>query len=89
MSTLNRAINLTPFKRQASQGSRSEHVPDIVIGKLASAAGVNRSHLSRILNGRCKPGFETLLRLKDALGCSTVEQVSKWIERVRGGSKSE
>ena len=43
--------------------------------ELADKSGVTESQISQIETGKRKPGFETLLRISEALDCSTDDLV--------------
>lgn len=76
-----RMLNREKFRHDNS-GERSPLLPDINITKLAVAIDVNRSHLSRVLNGSHTAGRVLLWKLKEGLGFESVEEVDKWLKRL-------
>jgi transcriptional regulator with XRE-family HTH domain len=54
------------------------------ITALSSASGINRAHLSRVVNGRIpKPTLDTLRKLRVALKLDSVESVEHWLKHLR------
>lgn len=45
---------------------------------------MDRTHLSRVLNGKQRAGYKMLIGLRDALGLVSVEQVEAWLKTVSG-----
>jgi transcriptional regulator with XRE-family HTH domain len=76
--------NTKQFKHETKhRGSTSEVLPDVNLTKLARVSGVNRSQLSRIVNGYLNPGMSVLERLRDAMGMESVEDVQVWLKKLR------
>lgn len=75
--------NLKRFKRAAKQrGTKSNVLPGVNLTRLSEATGINRSHLSRIVNGSNKAGMDVLGRLRNVLGFESVEQVELWLSKL-------
>ena len=77
-----KVIRLDKYRHKDTRGERSPAIPDVNISVLAAAWGVDRSHLSRLLNGRFKPGRMTIEKISRASGVSW-EVVSAWFDEIR------
>ena len=70
-------VRLKKAEQLRSAGSHSEVVPLVNISSMARLIGVDRSHLSRVLNGKVRLGVETLFRAAKRMKWS-VEKTERW-----------
>lgn len=76
--------SLVRWQHKDRRGERSKVLPDVNLTKLAVEAGLNRSQLSRLVNGHGKQtGLDVLSRLGKVLGFETVEQVDRWLKSLK------
>jgi transcriptional regulator with XRE-family HTH domain len=75
-------MDLHKYKYQDKRGERSHVLPGLNRSALASAVGVSRSQLSRILGGKIEPPIKTLRGLARALGAS-LDEVDEFLKRLR------
>lgn len=67
MVTTSPARGTRRFRRDVFE-QRAKQLGYPTVGKQAAAVGLVRQQLSYILNGRCRPGVDTLDRMVDFLG---------------------
>jgi transcriptional regulator with XRE-family HTH domain len=75
-------LNIHKFTYQDKRGERSRVLPGLNRSALASAVGVSRSQLSRILGGKIEPPIKTLRGLARALGAS-LDEVDEFLKGLR------
>ena len=75
------------FKYVDDRGERANAMPELNRSALAREAGISRSQLSRILNGRIEPPVETLRKIAVAMD-ATMDETDAWLRRLRGRAKA-
>jgi len=76
------SLRLDRYKHTDARGDRSTVLPSVNLSRLARDVGINRGHMSLVINGRIVAGRELLFKLAKALDGS-VEEVDRWLHRLK------